>query len=120
MKYLNDDFEPMPDGFDKSQYNIVEQKVVKEGAYDTIDNETKFVLDDDDYEDAYVCYPLETQMDREVAETEARLEAEKATAENIDMTLAALYETIDAQADTIRQQDEVLAALYETLEGLNE
>jgi hypothetical protein len=117
MRYLDSDFTPMPDSFDQSLYDIVEQDVAKEGAYDTIDNETKFALDEEDYEKAMVCYPKDNPIAREVAETEARMQAEKDTAENVDGTLAALYETVEQQAETIRQQDEVLAALYEALGG---
>jgi hypothetical protein len=57
MRYIDVNRQEMPDNFNKDDYTIAEATIAKDGAYDTIDNVTKFFLNQDDYEKVYMCYP---------------------------------------------------------------
>jgi hypothetical protein len=59
MKYVDntENHNEMPEDFNHDDYYFMETMIAKPGAYDTIDNVTKFALDEDDYEYVTICSP---------------------------------------------------------------
>jgi hypothetical protein len=113
MRYVDINFNDMPADFDRYAYDIAQTEVPKAGAYDTIDNVTKFALDPDtDFEMAYLC-TVPSTIEQEIQETAARLADEQMRKDLTDATLAELFELTATQAATIAEQDEVLAAMFE-------
>jgi hypothetical protein len=107
MRYVDALLNEMPAGFNLAGYEVVEQLIPKVGAYDTIDNVTKFALDDGDYELACVCYEPDEAVAYEQAQAAAQADAEMEQTIN-DLILTELYETLNQQAAKIAELESAL------------
>lgn len=102
---------------------IIETDYVSPEAYDSIDNVTKFALDESDFEHVRM-YRKYTEMDyaaKELGEKQEQreelLDELPDTLSDTDDALCALYETNLAQQDIIDEQDDAICALYEMITG---
>jgi hypothetical protein len=113
MRYVDINLKEMPEDFNQDEYTVVEAMIPKEGAYDTIDNVTKFALDaDNDYEKGYICYPPST-VDQEIEEAKIKVAEENDRKASIDDSICDLYETSLDHTTTLNDLDEAICTLYE-------
>lgn len=83
MRIIDENWNEVTDPDTEAGYLSEPMPFPKPGAYDTIDNETKFALDDDDYEIAQVYYRY---TDEELADIKRR-EQEAAERQTLEETI---------------------------------
>lgn len=108
---------------DLSLGEIIETDWVDPAAYETVDNITKFALDESDYEHVRM-YRLYTELDYQAIEDDIKRKEQDEVLNNLPDTLAdtddalcELYETTLSQQDIIDEQDDAICQLYEMITG---
>lgn len=108
MRILNDDnIEIQESDIDLSIGECHKEFYVEPSAYDTIDNITKFALDDDDYEEI-IRYHVWTEQELAWME-EGRLRREKEEAR--EKLLTELPQTLDEHSEMIEDMTLIMADL---------
>lgn len=101
---------------DLSIGELIPSKWASIDAYDSIDNITKFAIDDDEWENVLLYrIPSEDEINQNIIRDESNTALEERD-DSFDNALCELYETTLSQSAIMDEQDAAICALYEMME----